>query len=263
MSKMAEIAYDMDRIGIGHNQPPGVIDAARDTMEALADWMKEHPVIANEDDAREAKKLLDRAKGSAGEIEHERVRLTKPLNDQIEAINAKHKGVHNTDKKKPGVLDLVMIELKDRLTEFIKAEEDRRAAEAEQRRLEAEEAARIAAAADAAKQEAIENAKAGELGVDVTQVVIDAKAKADAFGKADRALARADRDAHVKIGGGWGKSVSLRTAETLVLVSYGRAIKAIGPNETIRDAILTAAREYRRQNGQLPDGVEAEHTRKL
>jgi hypothetical protein len=129
---------------IGHNQPPGVIDAAQDTMAAMADWMKEHPVIETAENAREAKKLLDRAKGSTAEIEDARTRLVKPLNDQIDEINAEHKGVHNTDKKKPGVLDLVVTELKDRLAAFILAEEQRRAAEAERLRLAAEEAERVA-----------------------------------------------------------------------------------------------------------------------
>lgn len=248
---------------IGHNKPPGSLEAGYDTMRALSDWMGECPVIENEDHAREAKKLLDRAKGSQAEIESERVEKVTPLNDQIDALNAHYKAVHNKDPKKPGSLDRVTNELKARIAAFLAAEEARREAEAEAKRLEAERAAQEAQAAMEHEREAIANARAGELGVDVTQVVIEADKLVSEAKKAERVAARADRDTKVKVGGGWGKSVSLRTAETLVLVSYGRAITAIGPNEKIRDAILSAARDYRQQHGHLPDGVQAEHTRKL
>lgn len=262
--RMAELHADAEQIArIGHNKPPGPLEAGYDTMRALSDWMGECPAIENEDQAREAKKLLDRAKGSQAEIESERVERVSPLNDEIDAINAHYKAVHNKDAKKPGALDRVANELKARLATYIAAEEARREAEAEASRIEAERAAHEAHAAMAREREAIENARAGELGVDVTQVVVEADKRVSEAKKAERAAARAERDASVKVGGGWGKSVSLRTAETLVLVSYGKAITAIGPNDKIRDAILSAARDYRREHGRLPDGVEAETTRKL
>lgn len=257
------VALAHDRYGIGGNNPPDTIEAARDTMAALSDWMKERPVIANEDDARESKKLLDRAKSCAGEIEAERDRQVRPLNEQISEINSKFKAVHNTDSKKPGTLDKVVAELKARLAVFIRAEEARRLREAEEKRLAAEEAERIAREAEAREREAIENAMAGELGVDVTQVVVEAESRFAEFKKADREAARADRDSHVKIGGGWGRSVSLRTKETLVLVSYGKAIKAIGPHPKIEEGILSAAREYRKTHGELPEGVIVEKERSL
>ena len=60
-----------------------------------------------------------------------------------------------------------------------------------------------------------------------------------------------------------GKAITMRNQETLVLVSYGKAICAIGQNDKIRDAILSAARDYRKEHGALPEGVTAEHTRKM
>ena len=248
---------------IGHNNPPETIEAARDTMTALSDWMAEHPVIEIEDDAREAKKLLDRAKSCADEIENDRDQLVRPLNEQIATINGKYKAVHNTDAKKPGTLDRTVLELKARLSVFIKAEEVKREAEAERLRLAAEDAAHIAREAEAREQEAIRNAQAGELGVDVTQVVVEADSRFAEFQKAEREAQRAERNEHVKIGGGWGNAVSLRTKETLVLVSYAKAITAIGPNDKIRDAILSAARDYRKLKGSLPDGVVSETTREI
>lgn len=248
---------------IGHNNPPSVIDFAQETAGVISGWMAERPEISNEDDAREAKKLLDRAKGAAGEVEAERDRLVRPLNDEIDGINAQYKAVHNKDSRKPGLLDRVVSELKVRLGQFIAAEEAKRLAEVEAKRKAAEETERLAREAEKAEQEAIANARAGELGVDVTQVVVEADLKFADHKKAARELARAERDAHVKVGGGWGNAASLRNKETLVLVNYGKALKAIGPNEKIRDAILSAARDYRKLHGQLPEGVEAEITRAL
>ncbi len=99
--------------------------------------------------------------------------------------------------------------------------------------------------------------------MDVTQVVVEADRSLKVLEKAEREAARADRDTHVKIGGGWGNAASLRTKETLVVISYGKAITAIGPNQKIADAILSAARDYRKLHGKLPNGVEAETTRAL
>lgn len=263
---MSQLAYDVDqakRLGIGGNQPPGVIDAAQDTMAALSDWMKDRPVIETAADAEGAKLLLDRAKGCAGELEAERVRLVTPLNEQLAEINGTYKPVHNTDPKKPGTLDTVTLELKGRLGDWIKREEAERLAEAERLRLEAEAVARAAQEAFDRQQEAIDNARNGELGVDVTQVVVEAAGLASQAGKADRAAARAERTTDVKVSGGWGRRASLRTVETLVLQSYGKAIKAIGPNDGIRDAILSAARAYRKEKGSLPEGVVSETTREL
>jgi hypothetical protein len=248
---------------IGHNSPPETIKAAQDTMRSLSDWMAEHPVIELEDDAREAKKLLDRAKGCAGEIENDRDHQVRPLNEQITVINGKFKAIHNTDPKKPGTLDRIVNELKSRLAAFIKAEQTRREAEAERLRLAAEEAAQIAREAEAKEREAIANAQDGELGVDVTQVVVEADSRFADYKKADREAQRAERNEHVKIGGGWGNAVSLRTKETLVLVSYAKAITAIGPHDKIRDAILSAAREYRKERGALPEGVISETSQEL
>lgn len=248
---------------IGHNKPPSVIDFAQETAGVISGWMAECPVIANEDDAREAKKLLDRAKGAAAEVEAERDLLVRPLNDEIDGINAQYKAVHNKDSKKPGLLDRVVSELKVRLGEFMAAEEAKRTAEVEAKRKAAEETERLAREAERAEQEAIANARAGELGVDVTQVVVEADMKFADHKKATRDLARAERDAHVKIGGGWGNAASLKTKETLVLVNYGQAITAIGPHDKIREAILSAAREYRKEKGYLPAGVIAETTRAL
>lgn len=252
-----------DRLRIGGNSPPSLFAFASETMTALSDWMKERPQIETEDDAREAKLLLDRARNCAADMEAERVKLVEPLNLQLDAINTKYKAIHNKDSKRPGLLDRVVNELKSRLGDFIANEEQKREAEATLLRLQAEEAERVAREAEAKERDAIANAHSGELGVDVTQVVVEADNRFKEFQRADREAARAERDAHVKIGGGFLNAASLRTKETLVVVSYGKAIKAIGKNEKIEAAILSAARDYRKERGSLPEGVIAEITRAL
>lgn len=252
---VAELQEQWQRIG--HNQPPESLSFARETMAALSAWMAEHPIIENEDDAREAKKLLDRARSCAGDIEAERDRLVRPLNDQIDAINARYKPVHNKDAKRPGSLDKVINELKARIGAFIKAEEERREREAAEKRRALEEAERLAREAEAKEREAIANAQAGELGVDVTQVVVEADSRFANFKRAERDATRAERDAQVRVGGGWQKSVSLRSKETLRLDNYNKAITAIGPHPKIEEAILSAAREYRKKHGSLPAGVSS------
>lgn len=242
---------------IGHNDPPSLFDFARETMDVMSHWMSERPAINNEADAREAKLLLDRAKNCSAEIEAERDKLVRPLNEQIDTINTKYKTFHNKDAKKPGLLDKIANELKSRLSLFIKAEEDRRLHEAECKRRAAAEAERLAREAETREREAIANAKAGELGIDVTQVVVQADSRFAEFKKADREATRAERETHVKIGGGWGNAASLRTKETLVLNDAFKALAVIGITENIETAILSAARDYRRLHKVLPAGVSA------
>lgn len=246
---------------IGHNQPPGPIGIAHDTMRALADWMAENPIIETGEQASEAKRLLDSAKSCADDVEAERDRLVRPLNQEVEGINAQYKAVHNKDAKRPGTLDRVTNELKVRVSKWLAEEEARREAQAEAKRREVEEAARIAKEAEEREREAIANSNAGELGVDVTAVVLEADAAFKDFKKATREATIAERDATVRISGGWRPSVSLRTKETLILDDPVAAVQAIGRHEKITEAVLSAARDYRKQHGTLPQGVSAKTER--
>lgn len=248
---------------VGHNQPPSPIDLAGITIDAMSEFMKANPTIADEDKAREAKVLCDRAKAALEEIESERDKIVRPLNEKVDAVNAKYKALHNTDKKKPGTYDRIFIELKARLAAFmLKVEEERRKA-AEVAAAAAAEAERIAREAEQAERDALANAAVGEVDVDVVAVTQQADQSFAEFEKASRFADRADRDTKVKLGGGFGRAASLRTVETLHLDSYGQAIKAIGPNEKIEAAILSAARDYRKTHGELPLGVSATTERVL
>lgn len=247
---------------IGSNNPPGPIDHAQSVVDDINSWLADHPVIENEGQAREAKPYLDRAKAAFEEVEAERDGKVRPLNEQVKATNETYKAFHNTDPKKPGRFDKIVIELKARVAAFMLREEEKRRVAAEQARLAQEEAERIAREAEAKEAEALENARAGEV-VDVAEVTKQADEAFSEFERQSRFAARAERDTKVKIGGGFDKSASLRNVETLHLESYGKAIKAIGPHDKIRDAILSAARDYRKEHGSLPDGVSATYERKL
>lgn len=248
---------------VGHNKPPSPIDLAQVTIDAMSEWMKANPVIETGEQASEAKLLCDRAKVSLDEIEAERDKLVRPLNEQVKAINGKYKPLHNTDDKKPGTYDRIFIELKARVSAFLVAEEEKRRKEAEEAAAKAAEAEQLAREAEAKEREALENAAAGEIDVDVVAITQEADASFAEFGRASRFAERAERDSKVRIGGGFGKAASLRTVETLHLDSYNKAIKAIGPNPKIEEAILSAARDYRKQHGSLPEGVSATTERKL
>lgn len=247
---------------IGSNHPPGPIEHAQSVIDDINAWLSDHPTIETEEDAREAKPFLDRAKASLEEVEAERDGKVRPLNETVDAINAKYKALHNVDKKKPGLFDKIVVELKARVAAFMIKEEQRREREAEIARVAQEEAERIAREAEAKEAETLANAKAGEV-VDVAEVTQQADQAFSEFERASRFADRAERDTRVKIGGGFDRSASLRNVETLHLDSYGLALKAIGPNDKVRDAILSAARDYRKLHGALPPGVSATTERKL
>lgn len=234
----------------GHNNPPSEIDMARKAYRALSDYLRDNPVIETEDQAREAKLFLDRGKGSLGDLESSRDRETKPLHAAWKAAIEKYKPATES-------LTKIIDEIKARLTVFVRAEEARRQREADAKRRAAEEAERLAREAERAEAEARENASVGEIGADIGAAISEADAKFAEYEKAQREAARAERDAHVRVGGGFGRVASLRTKETLVLDDALKAIKAIGVTEKIKDAIISSARDYRKLKGELPKGISA------
>lgn len=250
---------------IGHNNPPEPtpIERAQDAMGELAAFLNETPVIADGPQLVEAKRLVEHARGAMAELEAERDQMVRPLNEQVAGINAKYKAIHNTDGKKPGTFDKVLLELKARLTAYAREEEARRELAAEQARLAAEAAEAAAREAEHIEQQAKADASSGVLDAGVVEAIANADQKFSEFEQASRFAARAEKDATFRIGDGVGKAMSMRTEKTLVLEHYGRAIKCIGPNDKIRDAILSAARDYRKLRGKLPDGVTETSERKF
>lgn len=264
-------SYDQtaSRLGIGGNRPPipiatpSLFEGARKVIAALSAFLRDHPVITNAEQARAAKAIKDGADRNLADLEAERDAQVRPLNEQVAVINARYKSFHNTDSKRPGSADKVINELKARMLVYVRAEEARRAKIAE-------EAARVAAAAEAKaraaeadEKVAIEDAAAGVCDIDIGGTIEQADQAFSEFLRADRAADRAARETHVKIGGGMAKSLALRTHEVLSVADWKAAIEDIGLTPPLTEAILTAARAYRKANGELPDGISSAQERSL
>lgn len=240
----------------GHNNPPSLIEHANETSNALNEWLSANPVVQTEEQAREGKLLHDRAKDATTEMENERAALVRPLNEQVKAINDRY--------REPGhALERILAVLVTRLDNFARAEEQRRIAladEAAKRLADAEAAAR---SAESAEKDAIDAADAGTLDIDVASVTSQADAAFDLYKLAQRESALAQREAKVKIGGGFRRNLSLRNKETLEVSDWSEAIAFLGLTDKIRDAILTEARAFRKEFDELPPGVTAKYDRSL
>lgn len=236
-----------DMANIGHNNPPSAIDAAREAIKPLAKFLADTPVIQDHDAAKEAKLFLDRVKATLGDLEAAKEAEAKPLHAAWKAALEKFKPATEYVTKLQG-------ELKARLQSYIKAEEAKRLAEAEAARKAAEEAEAAAREAERKEFEAKQNAEVGEVGVDVAGAIEDADAKFAEFQRTSRFAAIAEKDSKVRVGGGFGKVASLRTKDVWTLEDPVAALQAIGCTDGIRDAILSAARQYHRLTGQVAAG---------
>jgi hypothetical protein len=245
------------------NNPPGPIEFAQSVIDELATYMANNPVIETEDQARDAKVLIDRARAALVEIEVQRTLQVMPLNDKIAEINADHKRYHNKDKGKPGLFDKVLGVLMQRVQAFMLVEEARRKREAEDAKKALQEAVILAREAEAREKEIHEDASQGVVGLDVAEATAAADAAFSDFQQASRFAVRAEKETKVKIGGGFGRSLSIRNKEVLIVKDWRAAIVNTGLTDGIRDAILTAARNFRSEYGELPAGVESTQERSL
>lgn len=240
----------------GHNQPPDMTVTAGEVSNDLSGWMAEHPVIRNEDEAREAKVFIDRGSLCVKDLEDERKGKTAPLNEQIETINNHYRAPRELLR---GVID----ELKRRFDSFLLLEERKRVVAAQEAARAAERAEQVAREAERVEQEAREDADAGVAGLDIAAVTVGAdKAFAD-YQKAAREAQRAERETNVKVGGGFRRALSLRSKEVIVVENPIAAIQEIGlGNETILEAIIKASRSFKKLHGRYPQGVGSYSERK-
>lgn len=241
---------------IGGNNPPDMTVTTLEIMRDISNWLSEHPAIPDAESAREAKVFMDRGRLSLKDMEDERDGKVRPLNEKVTEINRYYKAPKEA-------ITRVLMELGTRISTFLKEEERKRVAAAAEATRIAEEAERRAREAEAAEQEAIGAASSGELGIDVAAHVVEADCAFREYQVAGRAAARAERETHVKIGGGFSRSLSLKKKETLAVYDAPLALKAIGLTEDIMEAIIKSARAYRKLNGKLPDGVESTVTKEI
>ncbi len=235
----------------GGNNPPDMTVIATDTMHDISAWAAENPVIQTEESAKEAKLFIDRGKLAIQDLEDERDGKVRPLNEQVKEINFRYKSPKEA-------LQRTIFEVSSRLSTFLREEERKRIAILAEARRIAEEAERRAREAEAAEQAAIGSVNSGELGIDIAAHVV---ASNDAIREAQvaaRQAARAERETHVKVAGGFSKAISLREKETLIVANAMEAIRCLGATEDIKEAIIKSARLYRKLNGKLPEGITVE-----
>lgn len=234
----------------GDNNPPEMLEIARQATRSISEWFAEHPVIASEEEAREIKLQIDRAKLCLRDLEDDRDQKVRPLNEQVNAINSGHRAV-----RRP--LGTLLDHMLEALDLFIKGEEVKRieaAMEAQRKAREAEEAAREA---ERLEREQIENAQLGEVGVDIAAAVQEADEAFRDFEKAERDALRAIKDAKVKIAGGFTRAITIKEREVLNVDDAAAAILDMGLSDGVKNAILTSARSFRRLHNRLPNGVSA------
>jgi hypothetical protein len=239
---------------IGHNSATPA-DLVRDTFTALGDFLKNTPVI-EAGQAKAAGLLVERIRKTIADADDARKAEVGPLNAKVKIINAEYKHALVP-------LEHLFEELRWRLTDFAGREEAKRRREAENLRLAADEAERAARMAEEAEREVKENATLGEI-TDVAAAIVDADQKFNEFGRLDRAAAVAERNTSMRIPSQLGgRALSMREHETLVLDDWRACIDALTLTERLRDAILAEARNYRRKNGELPNGVSATYSRSI
>lgn len=242
---------------IGHNNPPTLIETMQQVASDLSDWMKDHPVVSNGSEATEAKLLLDRSKLGIQDLEAERDGLVRPLNTQIKEINGKYKGPRE-------LLEKVANELKYRVTDFLAKEEAKRIAAAEEARLGAERAEKAAKEAERLERERLDSAECGELDINVLDAIKDADRAFAAYQKAERQAQIAEREAgNVRLGGGFTRALSLRSTEILGVSDLIAAVTAMKDSERIVEAVIKAARSYKKVYGKYPPGIVVHTERRI
>lgn len=245
---------------VGDNHPPSPIQLAKEAATALSSWLTDHPVIESQEDAREGKLQIDRVKSNLDDMERERDGKVRPLNEQVAGINASYRTPRT-------ILEDLLVILKTRLTSYAREMERQRMAAAEAAEAKRAEAERIARELDRKAQEATLEAQEGVC-VDIGQATIEADQAFAAFEKAGREAARAERETKVRITGGYGHAISLRTHETLIVTDWRAAIAELSapddvPPEGITAAILTAARALKKATGSFPAGISSTSDRHI
>lgn len=245
-----------DRAVIGGNSPPSPVDFGRAAFRDISAFLAGMPVVETEGQAREIKLQLDRAKAALGDIEAAKEQACKPLYESWKTASAIYT---------PTVSHLAALvhEVKARLSRWMQTQEALCEAEAIRKQQEAEAAIQLAMATSLAVTEALDNASCGELNVDLTTVIEEADRTDRAAKKALHQAQLAERDATVRVGGGFTRVATLRTKETLTIIDASIALEAIGLTDKISSAILAGARAYRTLHGNLPPGIACDVNREL
>ena len=237
---------------------PSRLDYATEAMEELRSYLKATPVITSQDEAKLGAAVNERTLIALNEARAERETKTRPFRDRLNAIFEAYALV-----KDKGTLETARNELRKRLTKYASDIEAARIAEVERLRKEAEEAERIARQAEEAEREAIDDADQG-VESDVGGAIEQADQAFSDFRRIDKAAAIAARNVPLRFGSvTGGRSRGMRTTEVLVIDDVAKALRIMGMTDKIRDAILSSARDYRREFDELPAGITATFERSI
>lgn len=241
---------------IGHNQAPGPIDAAKEAMAELSEFLKENPVVQSLAEAKQAGGWIERTRIALKAMEDERTEKVAPLNEKLSTINGAYRVVREPLTK---LYDL----LRARVTTYTRAEEAKRVAEAERLRKEAEEKERIAREKEADEAAAVAGAEVGEL-TDVGVATIEADAAFLDFSRTNREAQRAERNVNVRIGSVMGgRALAAHTEIVLTIDDPGKLITAMGLSERTAASLRTDARAFFKETGEWPDGITATKQRSI
>lgn len=239
---------------LGHNRPTPQ-DLAGDALTDLGRFLSDNPTI-EAGTVKEGTLFAERARKTLQDMEDARKFEVGPLNEQVKDINGRYRTAR-------GPLENLFTTLRLRLTDYTAREEAKRIREAEIARQAALDAEMEARRAEEAEIEAKQNSSLGEI-VELAAVVVEADQAFHDFQKLDRAAAIAERDTHVRLPSQLGgKALSLKTTETLILANAMEAFSVLGNHPKVIEALLTAARDYRRKRGSLPAGVTASYSRSI
>jgi len=238
------------------------IMSARDSLPLLKAFIADNPVFQNAADLQSGGVWIESARKTLAALEDERKPKVEPLNAALAIINEPYRLIKQEiegTKQAKGLLEILV----DRWNKGEKAERQRREAIAEQARLAAEEAARIAQALIDQANDAIAAADVGAC-EDVGGAVIDAKTAIRDANLLDRTANRAEKEIHVRIASQLGgRALAPRERSIIVIDDLAAAIEAIGPVENILTAVRQSAKAFKEANGKLPKGCREDYTRSI
>ncbi len=241
-----------DVASIGHNRPPSQIESLTETCNAVGDWLKTNPVVETEEAARAAKPHVDRLRLGLQDMEGELKARTGPKLDEIDAIRGEYHQIRTLTEK-------LLEETRNRINAWAQEEKIRRRKFAEEVRQRAKEEERLAREAEETERGMVEDARLG-VETDVAAATKEANERFAAFEKAQREVARAQRETKIKVGGGFGRAMTFHKETELFVTNPEKAINILGWSEPVLEVIRKEAVKYQRKHGHLPDGVFAKTT---
>lgn len=198
---------------IGHNNPPTPFDLSKEEIEGLfmeaKNWL-DGEGVQSEEDATAVSKLLELVRSAHKMADERRIEENKPFDDGKAAVQEKYAPLIADTKKQKGKTILAMDACKEALAPWLKRVEAEKMAAAEAARKEAEEKARAA-------QEALRSSR-GDLEAREQAEALLQEAKV-----AEKVATKAENDkAHAK---GGARAVGLRTVYRPVMTDAREAAK--------------------------------------